>query len=106
MDKASFAKSLRGLVHFLETGNKDQAELAIQDALAYLNRLLKSQPDRAKTGTRSQGEPITFASDFGESRVQETRDSLESVRSRLDNSDFTLALTDARIALEKWETGR
>jgi len=98
-DSATFSRRIRELIAYLETENRQQAEIAMVDDVAFLRGLLKPPPDRDKPSSFGAREPMVQAND----RIRETLVAYQHARSYLTRSDFPGALRAATKALETWE---
>jgi len=98
-DSATFSRRIRELIAYLETENRDQAEMAMEDDVAFLRGWLRPPPDRDKPSSFGAREPMVPAND----RIRETLVAYQDARSYLTRSDFPGALRAARKALETWE---
>ena len=85
LNDSTFALQIRELIVHLESENRDQAEVYIEDGLEFLQRSL----------TNAIG-------DFGGDRIRETLFAYDQVRIGLAHDDFPTALVAARKAFDAW----
>jgi len=99
----TFAGRIRELIAYLESENRDQAELSIDDGIEFLQRSLSAQADRSKTGSLSARAPVVLGRSFGIDRVRETFFAYDQARMSIASGDLRAALVASRKALDAWE---
>ena len=97
LNEESIAGLLAVTVSHLETGNLEQAEVALHTL--DFGQLLR--PIRSNTKPPQTIEP---AAQFGRARVHETGGHIHSCLSALKTGNRELALEAARAAVERWAT--